>query len=70
MGEKLGERFVEGTLPIVAANGVHGRIDEQSLREENGAVWFDRLEVKLEIDRDIKRRLLARETFRVPVPSN
>jgi hypothetical protein len=63
------ERFVEGTLPIVASDGVHGRIDEQSLREENGAVWFDRLEVKLEIDRDIKRRLLARETFKVPIPS-
>jgi len=64
------ERFVEGILPVVASDGVHGRIDDQSLREKNGAVWFDRLEVKLEIDRDIKRRLLARETFKVPVPSN
>jgi len=68
--EGILERFVEGTLPIVASDGVHGRIDEQSLREEGGAVWFDRLEVKLEIDRDIKRKLLARETFKVPVPSN
>jgi len=64
------ERFVEGTLPIVASDGIFGRIDDQSLREENGAVWFDRLEVKVEIDRDVKRRLLARETFKVPVPSN
>jgi hypothetical protein len=27
------QRFVEGTLPIVATDGVVGYIDEQSLRE-------------------------------------
>jgi hypothetical protein len=61
------ERFVEGTLPLVASDGVFGLIDDQSLREENGTLWFDRLEVKLKIDRDVKRVLLARETFKVQV---
>lgn len=64
------ERFVEGTLPIVASDGVFGRIDEKSLREENGAVWFDRLEVKLKVDRDIQRTVLAREMFKVQVSPN
>ena len=39
------ERLVEGVLPVVASNWIYGNIDEHSLREDDGAVWFDRIEV-------------------------
>ena len=62
------ERFVDGVLPVVASNRIYGTIDEHSLREDGGAVWFDRIEVKLETDGGIRHTIVARESFKVQVP--
>jgi hypothetical protein len=67
-GEGKLERLIEGVLPVVASDRIFGRIDARSLREENGAVWFDRIEVKLETGGGHKLTIEARETFMVQVP--
>ena len=68
--EGILERFVEGVLPVVASNWIYGNIDELSLREDGGAVWFDRVEVKYDSDAGFKRTIASRETFKVQVPPN
>ena len=62
------ERFVDGVLPVVASDRVYGSIDEHSLREDGGAVWFDRIEMKLETNGGLKQT--ARENFKVLLPPN
>lgn len=62
------ERFIEGELPVIT-NKTHAHIDAQSLREGGGAVWFDRIEVKLNVSRVIERKIVARETYKIQLPS-
>ncbi len=63
------ERFIEGTLPVVATERAHGRIDPRSLREDHGALWFERIEARVDFDREVTETVLARETFKVPLPT-
>jgi hypothetical protein len=61
-------RFVEGSLPVVPGQRVFGHIDPLSVREAEGAVWFDRVEVQLNADPLKRETVRARETFRMTLP--
>ena len=62
------ERFIEGDLPIVASDDIFGLIDEATIREENGAVWFDRQNWKLLVDDpELRESMVARETYKLPL---
>jgi hypothetical protein len=61
-------RFVEGPLPAVHGERVFGHIDPMSIREADGNIWFDRVEVQLTSDPKKPDEVRARESFRMPLP--
>jgi len=62
-------RFVESRLPSVAGEGRLAFLDPASVREEDSAIWLDRLEAEFRKNAHGRKELtvIGRDRFRIPL---